>query len=37
MTKTPPVELEFSRMDIVPSNIAQRIIAEAQKNKQEEE
>ncbi len=30
-------DLEFSRMDTVPSNIAQRIIAEAQKHKQEEE
>ncbi len=30
-------ELEFSRMETVPSNIAQRIIAEAQKNKGEEE
>lgn len=30
-------EMEFSRMDTVPANIAQRIIAEAQKHKQEEE
>lgn len=30
-------DLEFARMDTVPSNIAQRIIAEAQKHKQEEE
>ncbi len=29
-------EMDFSRMEIVPSNIAQKIIAEAQKNKQEE-
>ncbi len=29
-------EMEFSRLEIVPSNIAQKIIAEAQKNKQEE-
>lgn len=30
-------EMEFSRMDTVPANIAQRIIAEAQKHKEEEE
>ena len=30
-------EVEFSRMEVVPSNIAQKIIAEAQKQKQEEE
>lgn len=29
-------EMEFSRLEIVPSNIAQKVIAEAQKNKQEE-
>lgn len=30
-------EMEFVRYDIVPNNVAQRIIAEAQKNKQQEE
>jgi elongation factor G len=30
-------EMEFARYDIVPSNVAQRVIAEAQKNKQTEE
>ena len=30
-------DMEFSRMDVVPSNIAQKIIAEAAKHKQEEE
>lgn len=30
-------EMEFSRMDTVPSNVAQKIIAEAQKHQQEEE
>jgi elongation factor G len=30
-------EMEFSRLEIVPSSIAQRIAAEARKNKQEEE
>jgi elongation factor G len=29
-------EMEFNRYDIVPSNIAQKVIAEAQKNKKEE-
>ena len=29
-------ELEFARMEVVPANIAQKIIAEAQKHKQEE-
>lgn len=30
-------ETEFSRYDVVPSNVAQKLIAEAQKHKQEEE
>ena len=29
-------EMEFNRYDVVPSNIAQKVIAEAQKNKKEE-
>ncbi len=29
-------EMEFNRYDIVPSNIAQKVVAEAQKNKKEE-
>jgi elongation factor G len=29
-------EMEFNRYDIVPSNIAQKVIAEAQKNRKEE-
>jgi elongation factor G len=30
-------EMEFARYDIVPSNVAQKIIAEAQKNKQQQQ
>ena len=30
-------EMEFLRYDIVPSNIAQKVVAEAQKNKKQEE
>jgi elongation factor G len=30
-------EMEFSRMDVVPANVAQKVVAEAQKNRQEEE
>jgi len=30
-------EMEFLRYDVVPANVAQKIIAEAQKHKQEEE
>ena len=30
-------EMEFARYDVVPSNVAQKIIAEAAKNKAEEE
>lgn len=29
-------EMEFSRLDVVPANVAQKIVAEAQKHKQEE-
>ena len=29
-------EMEFSRYDVVPSNVAQKVIAEALKNKKEE-
>ena len=29
-------EMEFNRYDIVPSNVAQKVVAEAQKNKKEE-
>jgi len=29
-------EMEFARYDVVPSNVAQKVIAEAQKNKKEE-
>lgn len=29
-------EMEFSRLDVVPANIAQKLVAEAQKHKQEE-
>ena len=30
-------EMEFNRYDIVPSNVAQKIVAEPQKNKKAEE